>query len=280
MSFSSVDASGERRWYEASGRPGGDWGGVVVIRDITDRSLRALQERFIDTASHELQTPLAALHNYLQLVQRDAEALDEDSRRYLAGALEQSRYLGELAARLFDVSLIRHGRVVVQEEPVDLRALLATAAADVRLLYPDATLDVQPGRRRAVVAGDRLRLRQAFTNLLVNALTHGASAAPIQVSLRVRDDTATLEFADRGPGIPAWALPDLFTPFAPPATDTPFGLGLGLFLAHEIAVEHRGTLDVRARDGGGTIARLTLPLLDGRVPRTPRRPRRRMEAAS
>jgi two-component system CheB/CheR fusion protein len=52
MTFAREDASGERRWYEASGRPGGDWGGIIVIRDITERSLRHLQERFIDTASH------------------------------------------------------------------------------------------------------------------------------------------------------------------------------------------------------------------------------------
>ena len=95
---------------------------------------------------------LAALHNYLQLVERDAAGLDDASRRYLAGALEQSRYLGDLAARLFDVSLIRHGRVVVQRDPVELRGLLATAVEEVRLLHPEvgaaAQRGTQPRRRR------------------------------------------------------------------------------------------------------------------------------------
>jgi len=279
MSFARVGPSGDRRWYEVSGRPGGDWGGVVVIRDITERSVRHLQERFIDTASHELQTPLAALHNYLQLVERDASALDDTSRRYLDGALEQSRYLGELAARLFDVSLIRHGRVVVQQEPVDLRGLLTTSVDDVRLLHPEVELRLTAGSRRAVVVGDGLRLRQVLSNLLVNAVTHGASNEAVDVSLRVHDHAAVITLADRGPGIPTEVLPDLFTPFAAASHDGTSGLGLGLFLAHQITIEHGGSLSVQPRDGGGTTARLTLPLAD-RVPATPaRRSRSRTEVA-
>jgi two-component system CheB/CheR fusion protein len=260
MSFARVGPTGARRWYEVSGRPGGDWGGVIVIRDITERSLRHLQERFIDTASHELQTPLAALHNYLQLVERDASGLDEPSRRYLAGALEQSRYLGELAARLFDVSLIRHGRAVVRKEPVDLRKLLATAVDDVRLVNSKVELRLSAGTRRAVVVGDVLRLRQLLSNLLVNAVTHGASDAPVDVRLRVQDHTGMITVADRGPGIPPSVLPELFTPFAAASGDGTSGLGLGLFLAREIAVEHGGAMAVEPRDGGGTVARVTFPL--------------------
>ncbi len=279
MSFTRVDEDGDRRWYEASGRPGGDWGGIIVIRDITERSLRHLQERFIDTASHELQTPLAALHNYLQLVER-ADGLDEAAQRYLAGALEQSRYLGELAARLFDVSLIRHGRVVVQRTPVDLRELLTLAVANVRELHPEVELRLHAGSRRMVVAGDRLRLRQVLSNLLVNAVTHGASSQAVDVSLRDRDGSAIVTVSDRGRGIAPEALPRLFTPFAAVSTDAVSGLGLGLFVAHEITLEHGGNLAVEPREGGGTVARLTLPLTGdaGRGP-TPGRSRSRKEAA-
>jgi two-component system, chemotaxis family, CheB/CheR fusion protein len=280
MSFARVDPLGDRRWYEASGRPGGDWGGIIVIRDITDRSLRHLQERFIDTASHELQTPLAALHNYLQLVERGALDLDDPTQRYLTGAIEQSRYLGELAARLFDVSLIRHGRVVVRREPVELRELLSTAVDDVRLLHPDTDIRLNAGSRRAVVEGDRLRLRQVLSNVLVNAATHGASPDGVDVSLRVNDSHAVVAVSDRGPGIAPDALPQLFTPFAAVSTDGGSGLGLGLFLAHEITTEHGGTLAVDDRERGGTVARLTLPLAveDGTNGATRRSRSRRKEA--
>jgi two-component system CheB/CheR fusion protein len=281
MSFARVDASGDRRWYEASGQPGGNWGGIVVIRDITERSLRHLQERFIDTASHELQTPLAALHNYLQLVDRNAGGLDDAARRYLTGALEQSRYLAELAARLFDVSLIRHGRVVVARGPVELRELVSTTVEDMRNLYPNVPVELNGGNRRVVVSGDRLRLRQVLTNLLVNALTHGASSSAVEVSLRVQGGDAVMTVADRGRGIAPEALPQLFTPFAAVSTDAGSGLGLGLFLAREISVEHGGTLVVQAREGGGTIARVTLPLAGDAATRArARRSRSRKQAAS
>jgi two-component system CheB/CheR fusion protein len=262
-SFTALDrASGERRWYEATGRGNGDSGGVVVIRDITDRSLRNLQERFIDTASHELRTPIAAMNNYLQLVERGSqERLDETSRGYLRGALEQARHLTALSDRLFDVSLIRHARLVAQHEPVDLRALLGEAIAEARAVAGDARIqEERNGRGKVTVHGDRLRLRQLFGNLLVNALTHGSSNQPIEVTLDVSGDTATVRIADRGPGIPRAVRAQLFTPFTTAAANGPEGLGLGLYLARAIAVSHGGSLVVEARSGGGTEAIVHLPL--------------------
>jgi two-component system, chemotaxis family, CheB/CheR fusion protein len=261
MSFTRTDpSSGERRWFEASGHPAsGDWGGVIVIRDITDRSLRHLQERFIDTASHELQTPLAALHNYMQLVERSTRGVvDAETQGYVDGAIEQTRLLGELAARLFDVSLIRHGRTVVRQDTVDLRTLLDDVVRESRVVTPDQPISLRAGRRKALVRGDELRLRQALTNLLVNGTTHGASSKGVAVTLTSDDNGSRMTIADRGPGIPPALQGQLFAPFASGATDVP-GLGLGLYLAREIMMEHGGSLTVEPRTGGGTVAMITLP---------------------
>jgi two-component system, chemotaxis family, CheB/CheR fusion protein len=77
----------ERRWFEASSRPVRDGneipGSVIVIRDITDRSLRLLQEEFMSIASHELRTPLTALRGYLSMLQRHLHDSDERTQRYL-----------------------------------------------------------------------------------------------------------------------------------------------------------------------------------------------------
>ena len=263
MSFTHTDrATGERRWYEATGRvAAGHWGNVVVIRDITDRSLRHLQERFIDTASHEFQTPLAALRNYLALVDRGAgDTLDGKTRKYLDGALEQSRLLVELASRLFDVSVIRHGRSVVRLEPVDLGAVVEESVGQARMAAPDRPIELHLPRAKVVVDGDPMRLRQLIGNLLANATTHGASAVPVQVTLERRGRDVAVSIKDAGPGIPPEVLAAMFTPFTPSGSEDRTGLGLGLFLAQTYAVEHGGTLQLDARDGGGTEARLTLPL--------------------
>ena len=261
MSFTRTDpATGERRWFETSGHPAtGAWGGVIVIRDITDRSLRHLQERFIDTASHELQTPLAALHNYMQLVERGAHgAVDAETQGYIDGAIDQTRLLGDLTARLFDVSLIRHGRSVVRQDTVDLRALLYDVVRELRVVEGNQPIMVRAARRKALVRGDELRLRQGLTNLLVNGTTHGASSKGVAVTLASDDQGSKITIADRGPGIPPALQGQLFAPFASGASDVP-GLGLGLYLAREIMMEHGGTLTVEPRTGGGTVATITLP---------------------
>jgi two-component system CheB/CheR fusion protein len=271
MSFTQLDpGSGDRRWYEAIGRGvGGSLGGIIVIRDITDRSLRHLQERFIDAASHELKTPLAAMHNYLQLVERGGrDSLDATTVAYLQRAIEQSRDLGELAARLFDVSLIRHGRLVVEHKAVDLRELLSEAIGEVRIVNGSPQIEARLGRRRVTVNGDRLRLRQVLTNLLVNAVTHGASADPVSVTLEADDARATVRIADRGPGISRPVQTQLFTPFVATAANGVEGLGLGLFLARAIALAHGGTLTVEGRSGGGTEVIVALPVAHRRTARS------------
>ena len=275
MSFTRTDPdTGDRRWFEASGHAAsGEWGGVIVIRDITDRSLRHLQERFIDTASHELQTPLAALHNYMQLVDRGTRgAVDAETQGYVDGAIEQTRLLGDLAARLFDVSLIRHGRAVVRHDTIDLRALLDDVVRESRVVQPDQPVALRAGRRKVLVLGDELRLRQGLTNLLVNATTHGASSKGVAVTLTSDGGGARITIADRGPGIPPALHGQLFAPFASGATDVP-GLGLGLYLAREIIIEHDGTLTVEPRTGGGTVATITLPA-PGETARGSRRTKR------
>jgi two-component system CheB/CheR fusion protein len=100
--FTIPGENGNRRWFEATGQPiqidTGREGGVVVIRDVSDRSLRQLQEQFVALAGHELRTPLTALRGSIQLLER---ALREDpagvrARRYVSIGLEQTRFLGEL----------------------------------------------------------------------------------------------------------------------------------------------------------------------------------------
>jgi PAS domain S-box-containing protein len=281
MSFTRPDPdTGERRWYEAAGRgssgdSSGDAGGVVVVRDITDRRLRHLQERFMDSAGHELQTPLAALHNYMQLVARGASGVvDAETQGYLDGAIEQIRRLADLAARLFDISVLRRGRAVVRVEDIDLRDLVDDVVREARIVRPDQPIDLRLGRRAAVVRNDELRLRQVLANLLGNALTHGASAGG--ASVKVSTDAgggAKVTVADRGPGIAPALEGRLFTPFAR-GPEAKRGLGLGLYLSREIVEELGGSLTVRRRRGGGTLATLRLPRQTATRRRTPAGARR------
>ena len=261
MSFTVSGAEG-RRWFEASS-PGPVEGrsSVVVLRDITDRNLRLLQERFIATASHELRTPLAALHGDLQLLSR-MEAIIEhgDASSVLDEGLDQIGLMRELIERLLDVSRLREGTIAIDQEDADLSAIVRRAASAVRAAVEGVTIDIAGVDDGVRVGGDAARLRQAVTNLLENAATHGRSdGMPVDVSLSTGDQVV-LTVADRGPGIPPEVRGRLFLPFAAgEAGATRGGLGLGLYLTREIVLAHGGTIALEDRGGGGTLVTVRLP---------------------
>ena len=109
---------------------------------------------------------------------------------------------------------------------------------------------------------DADRLRQALENLLSNALRYSPEGMPVIVEVhteRQEESTwAAITVHDAGPGISPELLPRLFTRFASGGSNK--GLGLGLYLAHGIALAHGGTLTVDSRPGKGASFRLALPL--------------------
>jgi len=259
MQFTIRRPDGTRRWFEATNRGQGvaaDWTGVVVIRDITDRSLRALQERFMAAASHELRTPVAALHGFLQLAARDLGDRAPEVRSRLEQAIAETRLLGDLVAGLFDVTLAQRGRLDIRRDAVDLSDIVDKVVAGIRVLHPDAAVSVNT-EDGIVVAGDPLRLRQLALNLVVNAVTHGAG--PVDVVLRATDGRARFEVADRGPGLPPAVASRLFDPFVVDGSDHGTGLGLGLYLARQIVEAHDGTISLGPRPDGGLVAAVELP---------------------
>ncbi|MFL5755162.1 MAG: CheR family methyltransferase [Chloroflexota bacterium] len=247
------------------------WGGVVVMRDITDRSLRRLQERFIAAASHELRTPTAALHGFLQLLARRLpEDLDPTTSRYLEQATLETRRLGDLVERLFDVSLVQRGGVAIRPEKLDLVPLVAEAVELAHVLAPSVRINDTTAVRTLKIRADPLRLRQVVLNVLGNAITHGAGdTGEVEVRVEQEADNARVVVEDRGPGIPPDIRPRLFAPFSASdgsdgdGTGDPrmgVGLGLGLYLSREIMQAHGGTIEAAERPGGGTAVTISLPV--------------------
>ncbi len=130
LAFTLTAPDGTRRWFEASGQPvvsgDGTNGGVITIRDITERSLRLLQDEFLALASHELRSPLTALLTALQLLgrRRPSSPDDPDFQTALRLALRQGQRLRVLVNDLLDVSRVQQQRVRLQLVPVDLVKLV------------------------------------------------------------------------------------------------------------------------------------------------------------
>ena len=139
-----------------------------------------------------------------------------------------------------------------------LHEALAQVVEELRLGHPERVIEADLDVSRAVLA-DRRRLAQLLSNLLANALVHGDSAAPVRVRARTGPDGLELSVANAGPPIPEAARLRLFQPFVRAGAHVHGeGLGLGLYIAAEIARGHGGTLDV-ASDASETCFTLRLP---------------------
>ena len=237
------------------------WGGVIAIRDLSERTMRLSLERLMAAAGHELKTPVAALHGYLQLVERHLEPEGSaQARTYTARALVQTRQIGDLIERLFDVSRIQAGRFELTAAPVDLLAILRDAVEAAEMLPNAPTIRLSPARGSILIHGDAGRLQQVFVNLLANAVEHAATSPTIDVAARRSGSVAVVEVSDQGPGIAAGAMSQLFKPYTRLGHKQSGGLGLGLYLAREIVTAHGGTIEAESSPGEGTTIVVRLPL--------------------
>lgn len=276
MTFNMVSPSGEEeRWLEAIGKPvpgedGEEWG-VVVIRDITERSLRLMQEEFTALASHELRTPLTAIKGYLQMIAKSLKEQKGSERNlhHAEIALTQVNRQMRLIEDLLDAARIQNGKFRVQLEPVRLDALLEQTMETAQVLVNGKkvglTADKEDGDGPAVVNADAMRLSQAVLNLITNAATHAPDSARIDVRLRRADGMAEIQVQDYGKGIAAKDLPNLFRRFSQVGQSTPVpgqGMGLGLFIARQTVQAHSGTISVESVEGEGATFTIKLPLLE------------------
>ena len=265
MEFAVHPPGGTRRWFEAVAEPltAGDrtWGGVIAIRDLSERTMRLSLERLMAAAGHELKTPVAALHGYLQLVERNLDSdSSEDARTYAARSLVQTRQIGELIERLFDVSRIQAGRLELVLAPIDLLAVVRDAV-DVAGTLPNApTIRVLATGGPIRLRGDAVRLEQVFVNLLSNAVEHAPTSPTVDVTVSRSGSTAVVEVRDHGPGIHHDVLTLLFMPNSRLGHRPSSGLGLGLYLAREIVTAHGGTIEAESKIGEGTAIVVRLPL--------------------
>jgi two-component system CheB/CheR fusion protein len=280
LAFTLPAADGTRRWFEATGQPvrhAGVEGGVVTIRDITERSQRLLQEEFMALASHELRSPLSSLLLALHLLAKDMPAGADDPQFQATArlALRQAQRLRVLVDDLLDVERVQQDKLHLQLAEVDLVQLVRETVAVAQLEAQGRIIALDAGTEPLLVSADATRLEQIVLNLLTNATKYAPNTERIDVRLRRTDatsdagrDEAVLQVQDYGAGIPAAELPQVFTRFFQSArvrATNHDGLGLGLFITKELVTAHGGSISVSSVEGEGTIFTVHLPL-PGRAP--------------
>ncbi len=271
MRFAVVADEGRRRWYEASSRPiekNGVAGGVVVIRDVTDRSLQQLQQEFVAMLSHELRTPLTGVSAYLELIERELrDGRDARLHRYAERALTQVQRFAGLVDELFDANRLRTGHVSYRLEEVELRPILEAAIMIMQPLADDRPIALHLRTRAKLVANaDAERLEQVFINLLSNAVRHAPGTDEIEVTIERDGDTAIVSVRDHGPGISTEERERIMAGLRPQhaSASKDGGLGLGLSIARSIVEAHGGSLALESTPGEGATFAVRIPLLPRR----------------
>lgn len=215
--------------------------------------------RFVDDASHELRTPIAAITGYAELY---AEGGVEPGSQ-LDRAMGRINEAGQRAGRLIEdlLALARLDREIgSSQEQLDISELVEDTVEDARVgtgrdIRSDATGPV-------MVTGDPVWLRQAIENLINNAVTHAPTSTSIELVVQSRGDRGEIAVVDHGPGIAETERERVFDRFARPDAGrdrTHGGAGLGLAIVREVVLSHNGTVDISETPGGGTTVRISLP---------------------
>ncbi|MDP8907527.1 MAG: PAS domain S-box protein, partial [Chloroflexota bacterium] len=227
----------------------------------TQRAL-GMRDQFLSVASHELRTPLTALKGQIQLAARrfqrgTAEGVPELIRQ----ADQQVERLTGLVRDLLDVSRIAAGGFVIERDPVALGALVQRVVDLERAAAPNHAIHLEMPVEAPAVLADRERIEQVLVNLIENARKYSPHTKPIRVRVGVTDDRVTISVEDRGVGIPPEDQPRIFERFhrASNVDRNVAGLGLGLYIAHQIVQAHGGELTVESTAGVGSTFTVALP---------------------
>ncbi len=218
------------------------------------------KERFLAMLGHDLRTPLGAILMSASFMLETGE-LTEPHLTLVTRIARGARRMNHMVADLLNFTQTSFGAgIPIVRAEVDVPKMVHDVVAEIAALYPKSTVKVETSGR---LHGqwDCARLTQALTNLIGNAVQHGAKDAPIRVAAFGAADEITIAVHNEGPVIPAEQVPTMFQAGSRSAA-TGAGddhLGLGLYIADKIVLAHGGSIDVRSTKVDGTTFTIHLP---------------------
>lgn len=215
------------------------------------------QRQFLQDAAHQLRTPLASLQMQLELL----ETRPADSTAFLRLKHSVLR-VTRLANQLLALARAESGmQLMATASPVDMAVLIDDMIEDWLDQADARSIDLGIERSKTTITGDPTLLRELIANLMDNALRYTSDGGEISLRCVEIEDLLHIDVSDSGPGIPESLREAVFERFYRLPDTTLSGSGLGLPIAREIALCHRGTIDIGTGPGGkGTLVRVRMPL--------------------
>jgi two-component system sensor histidine kinase CreC len=229
------------------------------MRDALDG--RKYIENYVQTLTHEIKSPVAAIRGAAELLHEDMPAEQRD--KFLGNIESETARIQEIVDRLLLLSAVEAKRTLDDQKPLDLREpvqrALASISAQAAAKEIEMTSALPP--EPCIVSADEFLIEKAILNLLQNAIAFAPRGGKVVAALQQQDGSCELRVEDNGPGIPDYAQPRVFERFfSLPRPDTgKKSSGLGLAFVREVASLHRGSVELTNGSKGGAIAQLRLP---------------------
>ena len=223
-----------------------------------------MKSDLVAVVSHELRNPIAVVRAYAELL-ADDPGLDAEPRRFAEIIDNASQRMMHIVTDLLTLAETDRAPLDLQQRTLALDDLLRQAAEEQRLAAGEKHLDlVEDYGATLPVHGDPDRLRQAFDNLLINAIKYTPAGGTVSVCGAIEDGEVVVRVSDTGIGVPPDQLPQLFTRFFRASTARKAGIrgtGLGLTISKAIIDAHGGTIAAGPHEPTGTEFTVRLPLM-------------------
>lgn len=222
-----------------------------------EREGSRLREEFIAVVGHDLRNPVAAFGAGLRMLERG----NADNALIFRELKKSVVRMSAIISNLMDFARGRLGGGILAErqDGVDLIALINDIVGEIRSFSEQEIQVAAPSE--LVLSCDPQRLGQLLSNLVGNAVTHGAAGTPVEIAVERLEGEVRIAVTNESADIPPAVLESAFKPFRRLSGGRTEGLGLGLYISAEIAKAHGGRLRARSNDGKVSFT-LTIPLDD------------------
>lgn len=274
--FRALRASVIRLWTEARGElTDAEVGDLTRFNEAIDQALTESvarytadltesKEMFIAILGHDLRTPLGAIITSSTFM-LDLDELKEPYRTLTARIASSSRRMDRMVGDLLDLTRSRlGGGIPIDRDWMDLDEAVREVAGELSAQHAGRAIEVKSaGDLRG--RWDRGRLSQVLTNLMGNAIEHGATETPVRVNIDGAGDEVAIAIHNHGVPIPTSLIPRIFDPMkrrqaiGRRSTGAAAHLGLGLYIADQIVTGHNGRITVESSASGGTTFTVRVP---------------------
>lgn len=223
-----------------------------------------LRRDLIANVSHDLRSPMAVIHGYIEtLIIKEDRLLPEERKKYLEIVLQSSEKLQKLVSDLFELSKLEAEQIKIQSQAINLSEFMAEAQESYQLQAAGKNIVLESNiPDETIVSADINLMQRVIQNLMDNALKYTPENGEVKIFAKTNREKIDIEISNSGGGIPEENLPHIFDRYymVDPSQKQVAGTGLGLAIVKKIIELHKSTIMVKSKKDGFTTFSFSLPL--------------------